>query len=227
MKPLYSALFLLLMAKGVCSQQLRQITFSNGANLSYYSLLVDQSVLIRISEDGKIMEWGSEVLSDRYNYYAPKLQPYMGRVEYYGADADSASRGKVKSIGTAFITYYGANAAPEKIGKPMYIGSLLFDYYSNYEDKLLRGKLKMMGNVLLDHYSSMENESYRGKLKAVGSTVISYYSVFDDRINAGKIKSVGGVPYVWYSTFDRVELRGALKSNNYRQDIAGITYILR
>lgn len=224
---LFAAILGLLFSILSSSQELRQVTFSNGANLSYFSLLVDQNVLIRVSEDGKILEWGTEVMSDRYNYYAPKLQSYMGRVEYYGLEADSVSRGKIKSIGTAYITYYGANATPEKIGKPMFIGSLQMDYYSNYEDKLLKGKLKMIGSLLLDRYSSIENEAYRGKLKSVGNTAIVYYSVFDDRVNAGKIKSIGGVQYVWYSTFDRVELRGALKSNNYRQDIAGVTYILR
>ena len=209
------------------SQELNQVTFSNGANLAYYSFLVDNNVLIRVSEDGKILEWGEEVLSDRlYNYYAPKLQPYMGRVEYYGPESDSIFRGKLKSIGTAYITYYNSYEPAEKAGRLKTIGPLTMDYYSNYEDKMLRGKLKMIGDLSLDHYSSIENESYRGKLRSIGNTQITYYSVFDDKAIAGKVKSIGGTSILWYGTFDHPELKGALKSN-YRQIVGSITYILR
>lgn len=227
MKKIATTFFVLLVVACSYSQQLSQVTFSNGSTLSYYSFLVDNDVLIRVSEDGKILEWGEEVLSDRlYNYYAPKLQPYMGRVEYYGAESDSIFKGKVKSIGTAYITYYNSYETAEKAGKLKSIGSLTLDYYSNYEEKMLRGKLKMIGDLSLDHYSSIENESCRGKLRSIGNTQIAYYSVFDDKAIAGKLKSIGGNSILWYGTFDRPQLKGALKSN-YRQIVGSITYILR
>ncbi len=215
---------LLILALSVRSQQLSQATFSSGSNLDYISFLTDQGVLIRISPDGKVMEWGTELLSDRYNYYAPKLQPFMGRIEYYEDQADSAFRGKVKSIGTCTLTYYGSFESDGKPGKIKTIGTAIFDYYDKFADKLFRGKIKFAGNLELDYYSSFDDEMSRGKLKAIGNTSITYYSSFDDKAFKGKIKSIGSVPYVWYSSFD---LRSGLKSGVYRQNVGAITYILR
>ena len=207
------------------TQQLSQVSFANGANLSFFSFITDQGVQIRISEDGKVLEWGTELISNRSNYYAPKLQPFMARVTYYDRDTDSVFIGKVKSIGSCYITYYDGNETENRRGKLRSIGTLYFDYFSMYEEKSLRGKLKMLGGLLLDYYRPFDNEAYRGKLKSIGTVPISYYSLFDDKYNAGKIKSIGSVPYLWYSAYDRS--RGALKSNNYRQVISGVTYILR
>jgi hypothetical protein len=208
------------------SQQLSQVTFNNGSTLSYFSFVTDQGVLIRISDEGKILEWGTEVLADHYNFYARKLQPFMGRVEYFDQRDDSVFRGKVKSIGTCFFTYYDTFQVKTKIGKLRSIGNQYLDYFEDYEDKMLKGKIKMAGSLSLDYYRSYENESYRGKLKSVGSMPINYYSVFDDKVNAGKLKSIGSVNYLWYSLSDRPDMRGALKSNNYRQLVSGVTYIL-
>jgi hypothetical protein len=208
----------------VHSQQLSQVTFSSGSNLDYISFLTDQGVLIRISPEGKILEWGTELLSDRYNYYAPKLQPFMGRMEYFDDQSDSAFRGKIKSIGTCTITYYGSYESDGKPGKIRSIGTALFDYYNNFDDKLYRGKIKFAGNLEVDFYSSFVDEAYRGKLKAIGNTAITYYSSFDDKAFKGKIKSIGSVPYVWYSSFDIN--RSGLKSGLYRQNVGAITYIL-
>jgi len=208
------------------AQQLGQVTFNQGSQLAYFSFATDQGVLIRISDEGKILEYGTEVMSDRYNYFAPKLQPFMGRIEYYGLQDDSVFRGKVKSVGTAYITYFDTFQVKSKIGKLKSIGNQYFDYYEPYEDKLLSGKIKSIGGLNIDYYRSYEDESLRGKLKMVGSVRISYYTVFDDRFNAGKLKSVGSTNYAWYSLSDPLGSRGALKSNNYRQLVSGITYIL-
>ncbi|HTM90841.1 MAG TPA: hypothetical protein VL095_00375 [Flavisolibacter sp.] len=208
------------------SQQLGQVTFSKGSQLSYFSFLTDQGVLIRVSDDGKILEWGTEVLSDRYNFYAQKLQPFMGRTEYYGPQDDSLFRGKVKSIGTCFITYYDTFQVKSKIGKLKSIGRVQLDYFEDYEDKILKGKIKTAGVLSIDYYRSYENENLRGKLKSVGSTPIAYYTVFDDKINAGKLKTIGSAQFSWYSLGDRSDMRGALKSNNYRQVVSGVIYIL-
>jgi hypothetical protein len=226
MKKILSLLSLVIISGSVYSQQLSQVTFNQGAQLAYFSIVTEQGVLIRISDKGKILEWGTEVMSDRYNYFAPKLQPFMGRVEYYGPRDDSVFSGKVKSIGTSFITYYDTFQVKAKVGKLRSIGNQYFDYFESYEDKNLGGKLKSIGSLVIDYYRSYENESLRGKLKQVGSVPISYYTVFDDRFNVGKIRSVGSTQYSWYSLSDPVGMRGGLKTNNYRQIVSGITYIL-
>jgi hypothetical protein len=228
MKNTLISISLLLLNACAYSQQLSQVAFSGGSNLDYFSIVTDQGVQIRIAGDGSVIGWGMEVMSNRYNYYARELQPYMGRVEYYGPDADSISRGKIRSIGSSTFTYYGAYETVEKAGKLRSIGTATFDYYSNYDNKILQGKLKYAGNLQLEYYSSFEDESSRGKLKSVGNISIKYYSIFDDQLNKGKLKSIGTVIYSWYSALEpRTELRGSLKSAQYRQNIAGITYILR
>ena len=219
------ACLLLLFLSSAEAQKLAQVSFLDGAHLSFFSVATDQNILMRISEDGKIMEWGTELLSERGNYYAPKLQPYMGRVEYYNQQADPLFNGKVKSIGISSITYYGSTEEPAKRGKIKSIGSLQFDYFGTYDDKSLQGKIKSFGTLLVDYYKPYDNESFRGKLKAIGSLSITYYSSFDDRYNAGKLKTIGATAYNWYSQYDRAS--GALKSNNYRQLIGGILFVLR
>ena len=225
MRKLFIAIPFLLLATCIYSQQLNQVTFSGGDNLSYISFLTDYNVLIRITEDGKVIEWGIEWLSERSNYYAPKLQPYMGRVEYYSPESDSAFRGKVKNIGTCTLTYYSSYETDYKVGKIRSVGPIILDYYSNYENTTLKGRLRFIGNLLLEYYSSFDDEAFRGKLKLVGNTPITYYSSFGDKLIKGKIKSIGSVVYTWYSSFDLG--RVGLKSGLYRQNIGGVTYILQ
>jgi hypothetical protein len=211
------------------SQELNQVIYTRDGSFSSFSFLTDQGVHIRISDDGKIIEWGIETQSLRYNLYAPKLQPFMGRIDYYGAESpDSASRGKIKSIGTCVLTYYGRYETAEKTGKIKSIGMAALDYYTNYDNTNLKGKLKFAGRIALDYYSSFENEAFRGKLKSVGNnTPITYYSSFDDKLIRGRIKSIGTIAYTWYTSLDRKEYAGGLKTGSYRQLINGVTYILQ
>ncbi|HWR33954.1 MAG TPA: hypothetical protein VN451_10520 [Chitinophagaceae bacterium] len=210
----------------ISSQELAQVTFSNSSHLSYFSFLTNGNVLVRVSAEGNILEWGTEVQSIRSSeYYAPGLQPYLGRVEYYGKEADSVFRGKVKSIGTATITYYGYYEALEKAGKIRTIGTLVFDYFDQFADKAFRGKMKFAGRLPIEYFSSFEEELQRGKLKSVSNSAITYYSFFDDKLIRGKIKSIGAVNYSWYTSLDAGR-GGGLKSGSYRQNIAGITYII-
>lgn len=227
MKKFFTAIPFLLLATCTYSQQLSQVTFSGGANLEYISFLTDQNVLIRITEDGKMIEWGIEVMSNRYNYYALRLQPFMGRVEYYGPESDSVFRGKLKSIGTCSLTYYGSYEKEEKSGKLRSVGTIIFDYYTNFDDKTLKGRIRFAGNLELNFYTSFDDEAFRGKLRSIGNTSITYYSMFNDKLIRGKIKSIGLVAYTWYTSFDQTEFRGSLKSGSYRQYIGGVTYILR
>ena len=217
----------LLFFSGSFAQQLSQVSFLNGLNLTHFSVRTDQDVLIRISDDGKILEWGTEMLAKQGNYYAPKLQPFLARTDYYDAYADSAFRGNVKSIGTAYISYYGNYDEDHKRGKIKSIGSLLFDYSSRHDEKTLQGKLKFVGNLTLEYYRPYEHESIRGKLKSIGSTLITYYTPFDDKYNSGKLKSIGPVPYKWYSPINNIYNRGGLLTNNYRQLVGGVLYVLR
>jgi hypothetical protein len=227
MKRFFSIIALLLFSLCGNSQQLSQVAFSGGANFSSFGFLADQGLLIRISDEGRILEYGYEEQSLRSpGYYAPQLQPFAGRIDYYGAEADSVSRGKIKSIGTCYLTYYGHFETAEKIGKLKSIGSIMLDYYSNYENAAFKGKLRFIGSQLLDYYTPFENESFRGKLKAIGSTTITYHSSFDDKLIRGKIKSIGSVSYQWYTSLDRIGYGGGLKSGRQRQNISGVTFIL-
>jgi hypothetical protein len=212
----------LFIASGSHSQELAQVTFSGGTTLSYYSFRTDQEIIIRISEDGKILEWGTDPGPGRYYYDPRKLQPYLGRVEYFGPEYDSVFRGKVKSIGTCTFTYYGKFETGSKIGKLKTIGRLAADYYDNYEDASLKGKLKFTGSNLFSYYPSFENEAFRGKLKSVNNSAITYYSTFDDKSISGKLKSIGSFQYTWYSSYDR--FHGSLKYGNVTQNINGIIY---
>lgn len=212
----------------VYSQELSQVNIYGGSDLSYFSLLTDRDVQIRISPDGKIIEWGTEVQSFRNNnYYARGLQPYPGRVEYYGPEADSISRGKVKSIGSSVITYFEGHEIKEKIGRIRSVGRLFFDYYGSFDNKMLQGKIKLIGSTLLDYYSTFDDQALQGKLKSVGNTLITYYTSFDDKLIRGKVKSIGGLSYSWYTSLDQRGFGGSLKSGPFRQNIGSVVYIIQ
>lgn len=227
MKKLFSSLFVILLFFVANAQQLSQVTFTGASSLAYFTVKTTQDVLLRISQDGRLQEWGTEEQSQRYpGFYNPKLLPYAGRVEYYGPEADSASRGKVKNIGICTFTWYAYTEDKHRAGKLKTIGSLTLDYYNDFSNAMQSGKLKSIGNNTIDFYTSFDNESFRGKLKTAGPTTISYYSSSDDKLIKGKIKSIGSFNYTWYTSFDRSEYRGSLKSGNIRQLVNGVTYIL-
>ena len=179
------------------SQQLSQVTFSGGgSSFAWFTLLTNQNFLIKISDEGNILEYGTEEQSlYNRNYYAQRLLPFAGKINYYGMESDSASKGKIKSIGACFFTYYSAKDYPERAGKMKSAGSLSFDYYRRFEDDLLAGKIKNIGINAIAYYTSFDNEAYKGKLKMVGSTFITYYSSFDDVMIKGKLKTVGAARY--------------------------------
>ena len=140
MKKLFSIIPLLLLAIGMHAQQLSQVTFSQAGPLAYFTFVSDRDIQIRITDDGKLLEFGTEAPTARPNqYYTPKLQGYGGRVEYYGNEADSAYRGKIRVIGSAAFTYFGSYEPAHKKGKIKTIGSLLLDYFSNTDNVALQG----------------------------------------------------------------------------------------
>jgi hypothetical protein len=215
--------FLFIVTKSF-SQELSLVIFSGGSTLSSFSFRTDQDIIIRISEEGKVTEWGNDPGPGRYYNDPRRLQPYLGRVEYFGQEYDSVLRGKIKSIGTCTFTYYDKYETAAKIGKLKTIGRLAVDYYDNYEDASLKGKLKLAGSFLFSYYSSFENEAFRGKLKSINNNIITYYSTFDDKAFKGRIKSIGSFEYVWYSSYDRYQ--GGLKYGSVIQNVGGITYII-
>lgn len=227
MKRFCTTITSLMLTTCIFSQKLSQVSLAGRSGVGYFSILTDQGVLIRITADGTIIDWGTEQLSYNGNYYAPKLQPFMGRVDYYGKEADSAFRGKVKSIGTCSITYYSHYEKDLQAGKLKTVGSLIMDYYDNFENVAYRGKLRFLGTLMLQYYPSLEDELVRGRLKSVGDVPVKYYSSVEDMYLKGKIKSIGTTVLEYYSSLDRVEYRGMLKSPYSRPNIGGVTYILQ
>ncbi|MGC4104085.1 hypothetical protein [Ferruginibacter sp.] len=224
MKKCFLAISLSLLTLVGFSQSLSQVSLTGATTLASYSFITSENVIIRLTPDGSIIDWGTELEPGRMGYYEGKLLPYAGRVSYYGEEADEAYRGKVRSIGSANITYYGASMPAEQKGKVKSIGSQQFDYYMNYDNESFRGKLKTAGNTSFTYFGSYDNESFRGKLKSAGNTSITYYSVFDDKLNKGKIKSIGSVSFSWYNEFDKKELQGAMKTGSTMQKINGVVY---
>ena len=208
------------------AQQLSQVNFTQASDCSWFSLLTNQNIQIRIAEDGKILESGTEEASlYNRNYFAPKLLPFAGVITYYQHEPDSTLNGKVKNIGTCYFTYYSANDYPERAGKLKSAGSLSFDYYRKYEDALLAGRIKSIGTDAIAYYGSFDNEALKSKLKSVGNTSITYYSSFDNPSLKGKLKSIGAYNYQWATTFSGSQLVSYLKTGNQRQLINGVTYI--
>jgi hypothetical protein len=225
MTRIFFSITLLLFARFSSAQELSHVQFSGGTTLSSLSFTTDQQVIIKISEDGRVLEWGTAWETFRYDYQPGKLHPYMGRVSYYGSEADSISKGKVKSIGTTVFSYYGASETNAKAGKLRSMGSITLDYYSNYENPALTGKLRSAGNTLFNYYPSHENEAFKGKLKTVGTTTIRYYSTFDDKLIKGKVKDIDGVSYTWYASYES-RYGGGMKSGHLARKINGVTYII-
>lgn len=210
------------------AQELAQIKFSGGSNFSGFSIITDGNVLIRFSPEGQIIDWGIEEQSYRVpNYFSPKLIPYSGRVSYYDNETDPVLKGKIKSIGSCQFTYFNSYEDSAKKGRLKSAGRLSFDYYSGFDIKELQGRMKILASQLISYFTNFDDVAYKGKLKSVGNTAITYYSSFDDKAIKGKVKSIGNIAYYWYSSYDVNFGPGSLKNNNYRQQIAGITYIIQ
>jgi len=205
------------------SQTLKFVNFSGGAEFSSLSYITNQKIIIKVSQDGKVLEWGNEMEPGRFYTEPGKLQPYMGRVEYYAKQFDSILNGKVKNIGITSITYYGSTENAALIGKVKSIGNVFFNYYLDLENESVRGKLKTAGLQDFTYYYSSENEAYRGKMKSIGRNQITYYSTFDDKAIRGKLKSIGPATFAWYTSLDRYS---GIKSGRQYQMIEGVTYII-
>ncbi|MCB0741000.1 MAG: hypothetical protein R2796_10700 [Chitinophagaceae bacterium] len=227
MKKIATIFFIFFCVSITNAQSLSEVRFINGSDLKYFSFTTDQNIIIRLSPEGQIIEWGKIWNQGSYQYFPGKLQEYIGRVEKFGDEGNAANKGKVKSIGTCFIDYYSATDQPTKAGKVKSIGRAQLQYYDGYENEALRGKLKSAGPTQLQYYNSFENEAIRGKLKSIGPNRISYYTTFDDKNISGKVKQIGSVNFLWYDSRERPEFHGALKSGNVEQVIGGIKFMVR
>lgn len=224
MKAILTLLFSFFSYLSVCGQSLKFVQFVNGSDLVCISYITDQDVIIKISTDGKILEWGYVQEPGRYYGRPGMLKPYMGRVEYYSNQSDSILNGKVRSIGTMNINYYGSSEKKEYAGKIRMLGRNVIDYFADFDNELLRGKIKTIGDKSFNYYNSFENEAYRGKLKLVGNSNITYFSTFDDKALRGKLKTIGSVTIGWYNSLDRYP--GTLKDGVMTRLVDGVTYIL-
>ena len=208
------------------SQTLKFVSFSQGSEFLSFAFITSQKIIIKVSQDGNVQEWGNEMEPGRFYSEPAKLQPYMGRIEYYEKQFDSILNGKVKSIGVTSITYYGSTENEALVGKVKSMGNVFFNYYIEPGNETMKGKIKSAGQKDISFYNSYENEAYRGKIKSIGTTQITYYSTFDDKSIRGKLKSVGSSVYTWYTSLDRQGYQGGLKSGKQYQMIEGVTYII-
>lgn len=210
------------------SQKLSKVTISNNGNNIMAAMLLEQNVVIAISQDGMIAEWGIDKYADRRADYIERvLEKFEGRVEYYKDNDNEAYRGKIKFIGSVQIKYYDSFEDEMLAGKIKSIGAVSFDYYNKYEDVTSKGKLKSIGAVTFAYYSPYENEAYRGKIKNAGNVAITYYSSLDDKAYAGKIKTMNGGTFTYYSSQDTNFPIGAMKAGRQIQYINGVSYIVR
>lgn len=226
MKKLFFITGLILLATSAVAQKIEHIIVGNSSHSNIISFLVDGTVFVNITPEGKIIDWGVEnSLRSQYHFpYPAKLDKYMGKEEYYPETAAEGSAGKVKYIGRTSFTYYSRAENERWAGKVKTIGPLILDYYAAYEDTAFRGNIKNAGTVTFTFYSSLDDRAYKGKLKSVGSTSLTYYSSFDDKAFRGKIKSIGWQTFVYYSSYDRREYSGTLKTGYRILLFNGIKY---
>lgn len=228
MKKLFFITGLILLTASTFAQKLSQIIVANNTNSNVITFLVDETVLLNITPDGKIIDWGVEnTFRKKYHYnYPAKLDKYMGKEEYYPETANDGSKGKVKYIGRTPLSYYSSAENSKWTGKLKSIGPILLDYYAFYDDAAFRGNIKNAGPVLFSYFSSLDDAAYKGKLKSVGSTSLTYYSSFDDKAFRGKIKTIDRQSFVYYSSYDRREFSGSLKTGFRILHLGGIKYFV-
>ncbi|MEO8413908.1 MAG: hypothetical protein ABI472_09625 [Ginsengibacter sp.] len=208
------------------AQNVAQITINNRGGQDIITFLVDESVVMNMAKDGKIIDWGTEYTTVRTGTY-PKMDKYMGREEYYPSTDNEAYQGKIKYIGRSLITYYTSDDREELKGKVKTVGNNLLSYYGDYDDAAFKGYLKTAGSLSFTYYSSFNDEFYKGKIKSVGSTTLSYYGSIDDKAYRGKVKNVDRNLFTYYSSYDRPEYIGIMKTGSQIISSGGIQYIIK
>ncbi len=208
------------------AQNLAQITIDNRGSQDIITFLVDGTVAVNISKDGKIIDWGIEYTNPRTGIY-PRLEKYMGKEEYYPASDNEAYRGKVKYIGRTLFTYYTSSDNEALKGKVKSIGLNILDYYRDYDNAAFKGNLKSAGSVTFTYYSSFDDEFYKGKIKSIGSTMLSYYGAIDDKAYRGKVKNIDRNAFTYYSSYDKKEYNGMMKTGSQMLSSGGLKFIVK
>ena len=226
MAKLYLILIFTFLLTPAFAQNLAQITIDNRGKQDILTFLVDEFVVVNITKDGKIIDWGTEYTSPQTGVY-PKLEKYMGREEYYPSTDNEAYRGKVKYIGRTLFIYYTSDDNEALKGKVKMIGTNLLDYYTEYDDAAFKGYLRNAGPVSFTYYGSYNDEFYKGKIKSIGSTMVSYYGAIDDKAYRGKVKSIDRNLFTYYSSFDRREFSGSMKTGSPMISSGSIKYIIK
>ncbi len=226
MKKFFSSVCFTFMLSPLFAQNVVQIVIDNRGNNDVITFLVDESVAVNLSKDGKIIEWGTEYTSPTTGVY-PKLEKYMGKEEYYSAAESDANQGKVKYIGSALITYYSADDDASLKGKVKSIGITTIDYYRDYEDAAFKGFIKNAGPLVFTYYASYADESYKGRIKSAGGTPITFYGNIDDKAYRGKVKNVGRNLFTYYSSYDKPGYAGSMKSGFPMVSDESIKYIVK
>jgi hypothetical protein len=211
----------------VFAQSLAQITIDNRGNSDIITFLVDETVLVNMTKDGKIIDWGIEENTGRTNMYPGMLGKYMGKEEYYPSTDNEAYRGKVKYIGRTAFTYYTSDDGEALKGKVKTIGINVLDYYMPYDDAAFRGNLKNAGSLTFTYYRSFDNDSYKGKIKTVGATNLTYYGSFDDKAYRGKIKNIDRSSFTYYSSYDAQGYGGVLKTGSQIVYNGNVKYFIK
>ena len=129
MRKFFALTLTIIIFTGGYSQTLKFVSFSQGSEFQSFSFSTNQKIIIKISQDGNVLEWGNEQEPGRFYSEPGKLQPYMGRVEYYEKQFDSILNGKIKSIGVTSITYYGSTENAALVGKVKSLGNQFINYY--------------------------------------------------------------------------------------------------
>lgn len=208
-------------------QNISKITLGETGYLTAITFNLDEGVILNLSQDGNIIEWGVDIYRGIGENYRNILEAYTGRTEYYKENDNEAFMGKLKFIGRTLISYYPSYEDEILRGKVKSIGLVKFDYYPKYENEAFKGKLKSAGIVPFYFFPSFGNDPNTGKLKGVGNTALSYYGPFDDKAYQGKIKSIGPVSYIYYGSSEIKGSRGMLKSGSHIQAVNGIKFYIR
>jgi hypothetical protein len=209
----------------VFSQRISKITITGTGTVNDIVIGLDENVQVYITKDGQISKWGFDKFIGYQENYNDQLEPYVGRVEYYGQNDDEALRGKVKYIGKTLVSFYPSYEIESLRGKLKSIGSVTMDYYQAFDDKAMAGSLKSIGGQNVAWYPSYENEALRGKLKMLGATSLVYYGSFEDKAFRGKIKSIGSFGFTYYSSFEQYS--GSMKSGSTIVNANGIKFYVR
>lgn len=204
------------------------VTFNEGGDLAYFTVKDGDHNAVRVSHDGKVLEWGREVPlpSSKGLKFKPRLQKDLPGVpiEFYGAESDSINRGKLKKLGRMSF-FYEPFFLPER-GK-LRSANTSIHYNTTSTDSVLNGKISSIGAYKVEFYSSSEEKILRGRLKSIDSTVITYYSGSDEKFLQGRVKSIGSTTYTWRKSIEKGVTKVNLVNSDYRQYERIWNFVLR